>query len=60
MTFRKWSASYKVRMSGCVNIKQGGTAGFSCPGKEICGAVFVFLAPFRKELKYYVRKEDPL
>ena len=42
MTFRKWSAYYKVRMSGCVNIKQGGTAGFSCPGKEICGAFFVF------------------
>ena len=45
MTFRKWSAYYKVRMSGCVNIKQGGTAGFSCPGKEICGAVFCFLSP---------------
>jgi hypothetical protein len=32
----------------------------SCPGKEICGAFFVFMPLIQERKNDYVRKEDPL
>ena len=47
----------KYAQSGRAGVKQGGTAGFSCPGKVICGAVFL---SHKKGDVGYVRTKNSL